>query len=277
MKNTLKIFGIFFMSLVLVTSCEKDDEPTKDGYRIKEVLTQRLDDSDHFYKKTFIYKGDRLVTRKIEDHAYGKTWKEKTTFAYLENKISAVTNFTERGSDEWKLHDKKEYILENGLVKSKIQEYFNGNKNTTKYEYNGKNLTKIIYNDGRYDASIYDNNRIVEYKIFKSDGSLYGKNIFEYTEGKLMRITSSYGNYLSNKSEYKYSGNKISEETVYNFNNNEWKLEKSTSYKYNNKGLLIEEVSNNIKVTYKYERGKGNARLFQNPYDVLLQKEPIFQ
>ncbi len=261
MKNTLKFFGILFMSLVLVTSCEeKDDEPTKDGYRIKEILTQCMENSELFYKETFIYKGDKLVTRKMEDHHLeGLITKEKTTFAYLENKISAVTHFTERGSDEWKLHDKKEYILENGLVKLEIEEWPNGYKDTIKYEYNGKkNLTKI------YNVFIYD------------------KAILHYSGNKLMKIIYYRGNDLSKKSEYVYSDNKVSEIVDYSYYNR-WSRWRQITNKYNNKGLLIETnryvigSNNSFKTTYKYEVGKGNSELFQKSGIALFRDNFLLQ
>ncbi len=280
MKNTLKFFGILFMSLVLVTSCEeKDDELTRDGYRIKEIFMKY--DVESSSKTTFIYDGNKLITKnKIYYYLNEETSQQKTTFTYLDNRISEVINVAKRES----LYDKKEYVLENGLVKSETKEYSNGNKNTTKYEYNGKNLTKIIYNDGGYDAFIYENGRIVARKKFYDNGLLMRKWTLDYTGDKLMKITYYRGNDVSSKLEYKYSDNKVSEIAHYSFYDNKWELWGQTTNKYNNKGLLIEtkhDVIGNkfhsFKTTYKYEVGKGNAKLFEKSEIALLRDELVLQ
>jgi len=283
-KNLL----LAFAAILLFVSCEKDEDKdliaSKNSHRIKQAVYESG-------KLVFTYEGENLVKmtqyKKDESEDYIEDYKME--ISYSGDNATAIT-YT-KYSGIWEIFDKVEYFIQNGLMMEEhYYDYEDGNWEEEwkwTYQYSGSNITawqNFYYNDedGTFDQDskgeyFYQNSELAEYKEYEIDESgnwsQYMKETFAYDGSNLINWIG-YGldesdNWENNyKFEYQYSGDKVSQMAYFYWDSedSQWESQNLVSFNYNSNGYVSEVLQEiNDDITYEYEEGHGNARLFLVP------------
>lgn len=275
-------------AIILLVSCEKDEDKdsmaTKNSHRIKQIVYDGG-------KIDFTYEGENLVKSTQYKKDESDNWVEEYRMEISYSGDIATETRSVIKSGTWEIDDKVEYLIQNGLImEEKHYDYEDGTwveDRKWTYQYSGSNITSwqnFYYDDeggtleqdnkGEY---FYQNSKVEEYKVYELDESgnwsQYDKETFTYDGSNLINWIN-YGLDESDnwenifKYEYQYSGDKVSQMTYFYWNSDDsqWESQNLVSYTYNSNGYLSEtQVDYDDKVTFEYEEGHGNAKLFLYP------------
>lgn len=304
----VKTKNLFFALAVLsiLFSCEKDKnndpESSKNTHRINQV-TYDDDGISEDWKSVFSYEGEKLVKITKYDKDESGNWIEENKTEIKYSGDNASETWYNKGTGNWELIGKSEYIIQKGLmVEESWFNFINGSwvelwKWT--YQYSGSNISAWqSYNNENWDGTLvpkqkgeykYQNEKLIEYidyRLYVSDNWYPSfKDIFSYDGNNL----SNYVGFVKidtdtwekmYKTDLLYSGDKVSQIDDYSWNDlsNQWEFQQSKSYTYNSNGYLIEKLEDDgDKTTYEYEEGHGNAKFFSYLPEELVYGEPTLK
>ena len=298
---------ILIIVAFICLSCEKESNHENiigtsnlnNEYRISEITEYYFDIDQWFINKKDVIKYDadnRVISIKTF-YFINDEWEEneKTEIGYNGN-LATVTNYVIESNTQ--LFDTKfEFLLQNNQLVEEIMYSYSNNSWIKywnwKYKYEGSSL--ISWNGIYFEDSIeykgeynYSNNQPVEsltsFRIKPEPWELFYKQIFHYNNNLISGFTF-YTMDLNDeweereKCDYEYTENKIVKSN-YQFLNYETSIWESTSenFAYDNNNCLVEYIyETNIKKTYTYENGTGNAQLFYYYPDEMISGSPVLK
>ncbi len=300
MKIQILVFAC--MAIPLLLSCDKEDG--KNSHRIKQVIYDDSGGDDSDYKWVFYYNNNDQLIQMIhhEKDDYG-SWEEDriVEFEYGSSVTTATRSNLTYGNPE--ITSRSEYIIQNNLMMEEL--YFSVDDDQLKiswkwvYQYSGTDLTGwksyddvdgVFKQDGRAEYS-YQNGRLSEYLYeYLNNSSVWtpsDRETFSYSGDHMSGwIDFNYDNsgrcYESVKSEYSYADNRLFriDYFVIDTLTNGWQSEPyhRVTYDYDSNGYLAEWLDEDgDKITYEYEEGNGNAKLFFYYPESLVYEQPTLK
>lgn len=280
MKQTLHTILIIFLTLLLLSSCQKD-ESNKDIdslYRVNQIIEYKDDLPEN--RTTYSYDNDKIRTIIEYNWSEEKTWiySKKSEINYpLENEIEIIE--FEYIDGLWVVDLEMIHFFQDGhRIKTETHSFNNEESKFLRfdvYTYENEKIKNrtIYYNEidssGIYMYSEYfwdDNKAVYGDGYIKDEQTLLhvsrdsvfyeNQNIFKFIWYNML------SNKPSSKIHLEYSNNMISNYANYLFSNNSWYEQIDRSYIYNSKGYLIQtnEVhwEKKIQRDFSYEEGLSN-------------------
>jgi hypothetical protein len=279
--NWIPLMMVLSCLLIVCTLCKKKESDTPAGVsaqRITGTATYFLDTLASRY--TFIYAGS-LLTEVISDDSL-PAGGYKTVFQYAGNTISSCMDFYKH-NNSWQKEEFTEIngyngdnpleIISHSYDENGIDRY----QHKTNFTYNGSLLIMMdeYFNENGTWINVgktlytYDSKGRIQQETDTS--SSYGHiTTYHYDADNMTEAVSQgyYEGHLSNsgKTTYEYSAGRLSESAYYNWDSNDWTIESTTQYGYNEYGNIVSEriLSQGsiemYRVEVTYGEGTGNYR-----------------
>ena len=298
MKSILK-FALFLLLFFAFGSCKEfDTEITfEDAYRISEIIEKdQLNGSERRY--LFVYEKNNLTECnscfKDESNEFQKSG--RIVFSYEANKVNVL--LLRKQTDSWNKHQLTEFVTNGQCILEKIvtRYSFPECQQCWKYKYkyqNEKLVESTKYLKGNtadwkvFEKLVYrfEENILLEYQYYKAsaEGHLLldykrkynnDNGICECWYGGIIRPDSVW--HPTQFMEYAYYDGKISSQKYYQrgYDDFDWKFSADISYAYDiNNNLIERSTSNGHMLLYKYEKGNGNAFMFFNSSNDIVQRD----
>lgn len=289
-------FTLSTIIIILCYSCETIIKPNVEPRRINQMIISNQNPDSIRYK--FYYKADRLNQIDIQRIEIDNSWNdfEKFKFIYDGDKVIRRLYLC---PDTIKFFEEYEFLFKDGKILqivenlSKNEERTVFRKKVYGYSQNGiislkqylhKNDTETLEGESEFR---YSDDNLVEYIQYTNNG-INGliksqKRIFEYNDNQLIKFNLFYFNSINEWEEqyyqdYYYSENKVIKVESYlkSSKSEEWFLNHSISYTYDDNGYLSEEINEDgVKKNFIYEDGISNSKLFSFPENLIFN-EPTY-
>ena len=286
----LSILTIYCFTLTF-TGCNSDDDdngPTTVAYRIAEIVSTDIYDSNLYEDKDLYNYINERLTEVIDLDKENGIWVENRKIEYEYDGDWVSSKRYNKEGDNWEEEDmmSSEQIK---IVKGKVLEIrytYSNDVYSEVFTYSGDKLITIeSFDNGEIDYKyVFTYNgenlqEVIEYYYNEGVEEMDYKYEFSYVNGNLTEMLESYFNNgvweYHYKYVYLYSGNKVIQINDYDYYNDSWQLDDSEYFSYNSLGLL-ESISESgegwtWEQIYTYEEGIGNYRLLQGDggyYDI---------
>ena len=291
MKNLLRLQSILMLLLffVAITGCNKDDDdnggggdnPAQTNYRLKESVS--TGDEKESIKDVYSYESDNL-SGIMEYTGSEGNWaeSEKTEVSYpSDNSFEMITSNYAEG--DWNPSEREVVTHQDGAWQTYLTyDYMGANWSLTEkivYTYSSGKITKeegFVYpggqeqNEYKYNYTYVGDvpSAIDRYMWSNENWESIGKDTLTFSNGKLISVQTNMeieGMPIIMKSEYEYSGDKVSKITVKMKYGEMWVDFETVVFTYDEHGNLTTMSGSGeyfeFSDTFTYEEGNSNWAL----------------